>query len=229
MVGGGPLLTPGEVTRADRGTLFLDELTEFSRDVLEALRQPLEDGFVSIARVGRATRFPARFLLVAAMNPCPCGFAGDPSGRCHCPIGAPERYAGRVSGPLRDRIDLWVTMDRVPPMALVGHAAPESSAVVAARIAAARRRQGARATRRVNGQLSGRALRAACALDPITERRAADLADLDGMTARGTERLLRVARTIADLEGTDRVLAPHLDKAARFRTPARSLADQLAS
>jgi len=229
MVGGGPRVSPGELTMADHGTLFLDELPEFGRDVLEAMRQPLEDGRVAIARAGRAETFPARVTLIAAMNPCPCGWFGSEHRVCRCPRKVAERYVRRISGPLRDRIDLWVTMDRVPPMALVGHAAPESSAVVAARIAAARRRQGKRATGRVNGQLSGRALRAACALDPITERRAADLADLDGMTARGTERLLRVARTIADLEGTDRVLAPHLDEAARFRTPARSLADQLAS
>ena len=138
MVGGGPRLSPGEVTLASDGVLFLDELPEFSRDVLEALRQPLEDGHVSIARVGRAVRFPARFQLVAAMNPCPCGMAGDASGSCTCAPGAPERYTGRISGPLRDRIDLWVTMPRVPPAAIVAGRQPEGSAVVAARIAAAR-------------------------------------------------------------------------------------------
>ncbi len=116
MVGGGPHLAPGEVTRADRGILFLDELAEFDRDVLEALRQPLEEGRVTIVRAGRATTFPARFQLVAAMNPCPCGFAGSvPEGRCRCPAGVVERYERRVSGPLRDRIDLWITMPRVPP------------------------------------------------------------------------------------------------------------------
>jgi magnesium chelatase family protein len=222
MVGGGPRLSPGEVTLADHGILFLDELPEFGRDVLEALRQPMEDGHVSIARVGRATRFPARFLLVAAMNPCPCGYAGDPSGRCHCPIGAPERYAGRISGPLRDRIDLWVTMARVPPGALISGSDPESSAVVAARIAIARGVQARRASR-LNGRLTGRALRAACDLSAAATARAIALADLESLSGRGTERVLRVGRTIADLAGSARVEPGHLDEAARFRSLASRL------
>ena len=218
MVGGGPRLSPGEVTRADNGVLFLDELPEFSRDVLEALRQPLEDGHVTIARAGRATRFPARFQLVAAMNPCPCGMAGDPDRPCLCPAGTPERYAGRISGPLRDRIDLWITMPRVPPAAVVADRLPESSAVVARRIATARRIQLTR-SRRLNGRLSGRALRAACELSPAARARAVALADLEALSARGTERLLRVARTIADLAGADEVTEVHLAEASRFRTP----------
>jgi len=222
MVGGGPRMSPGEVTLADHGVLFLDELPEFGRDVLEALRQPLEDGHVSIARVGRATRFPARFLLVAAMNPCPCGYAGDPSGRCRCPVGLPERYAGRVSGPLRDRIDLWVTMTRVPPEALISGRDPESSAIVAARIAIAREVQAQRSAE-LNGRLAGRALRAACDLSPSATARAVALADLESLSGRGTERVLRVARTIADLAGCPRVEPGHLDEAARFRSPASRL------
>ena len=222
MVGGGPRMSPGEVTLADHGVLFLDELPEFGRDVLEALRQPLEDGFVSIARVGRATRFPARFLLVAAMNPCPCGFAGDPSGRCHCPTGAAERYAGRVSGPLRDRIDLWVTMTRVPPEALIAGRSPEGSAVVGARIAAGREVQARRAGQ-LNGRLSGRALRTACDLSTATTARAVALADLESLSGRGVVRVLRVARTIADLAGSTRVEVGHLDEAARFRSPSARL------
>jgi len=228
MVGGGPRMSPGEVTLADHGVLFLDELPEFGRDVLEALRQPLEDGFVSIARVGRATRFPARFLLVAAMNPCPCGFAGDPSGRCRCPIGAPERYTGRVSGPLRDRIDLWVTMTRVAPQALIAGRDPEPSAAVAARIVAARDLQVRRAGR-LNGRLAGRALRAACDLSPAAAARAVALADLESLSGRGTVRVLRVARTIADLGGSARVEPEHLDEAARFRSPAARLDTREAS
>jgi magnesium chelatase family protein len=174
---------------------------------------------VSIARVGRATRFPARFLLVAAMNPCPCGFAGDQSGRCSCPVGTPERYAGRVSGPLRDRIDLWVTMARVAPEALIAGRDPESSAVVAGRIATARAVQAQRSGR-LNGRLAGRALRAACGLTPAAIARAVALADLESLSGRGTERVLRVARTIADLAGAAAVEPPHLDEAARFRSPA---------
>ncbi|MBA2717897.1 MAG: ATP-binding protein [Chloroflexi bacterium] len=228
MVGGGPRMSPGEVTLADHGVLFLDELPEFGRDVLEALRQPLEDGHVAIARVGRATRFPARFQLVAAMNPCPCGFHGDGSDRCHCTPGMPERYAGRVSGPLRDRIDVWVTMGRVQAAALIAGREPESSAIVAARIAVARRAQ---VERRgvLNGRLTGRALRAAAALSAAATARAVALAELEALTGRGTERVLRVARTIADLAGDRRVEGHHLDEAARFRSPAARVADREAS
>ncbi len=222
MVGGGPRMSPGEVTLADHGVLFLDELPEFSRDVLEALRQPLEDGHVSIARVGRAMRFPARFQLIAAMNPCPCGMAGDPDGRCACPIGVPERYAGRVSGPLRDRIDLWITMPKVLPATLVHGPHPEASAAVAVRIAAARSIQTTRSGA-LNGRLSGRALRAACGLSPAAAREAVALADLEALSGRGTERLLRVARTVADLRGGEEVRAADLDEASRFRSPAARL------
>jgi magnesium chelatase family protein len=229
MVGGGPRVSPGEITLADQGVLFLDELPEFGRDVLEALRQPLEDGRVAIARVGRAQTFPARVTLVAAMNPCPCGWHGSQHRPCTCERPVAERYVRRISGPIRDRIDLWVSMDRVSPVQIVGAARPEPSVEVAARIAAARHRQLARPPGRPNGQLSGRALRAVCRLDLTSERRAVELADLDGMTARGTERLLRVARTIADLEGAPEVRAPHLDEAARYRSPSVDLADRLAS
>jgi magnesium chelatase family protein len=225
MVGGGPRLSPGEVTLADNGILFLDELPEFGRDVLEALRQPLEEGRVAIARVGRATVFPARFQLVAAMNPCPCGQAGTPD--CRCPGGVAARYADRVSGPLRDRIDLWVTMPRVRAAAIVSASAPEGSWAVAARIAVARERQVLRAGR-LNGRLRGRALRQACSLDVVGERRAVELAELERLSGRGTERLLRVARTIADLDDAEVVGPGHLEEAARYRTPGSRLAQQLA-
>ena len=219
MVGGGPRMSPGEVTLADHGVLFLDELPEFSRDVLEALRQPLEDGHVSISRVGRATTFPARFQLVAAMNPCPCGMAGDEANRCTCQHGVPERYGARISGPLRDRIDLWVTMPRVPPAALVSGGEPEGSAAVGARIAGARRVQTARSGV-LNSRLSGRRLRAACKLTRLGEQRSDQLADLEALSGRGTERLLRVARTIADLAGAAAVGVEHLDEASRSRSPS---------
>ncbi len=222
MVGGGPRLSPGEVTLANDGCLFLDELPEFSRDVLEALRQPIEEGRVEVARVGRATVFPARFQLVAAMNPCPCGQAGTGSGLCACRPGVPERYLGRISGPLRDRIDIWVQMPRVPAAALVAAGEPEGSAVVAARIAAARERQLGRPPGRLNARVSGRALRAACRLTPAAEARLVALADRERLSGRGTERLLRVARTIADLAGAEAVESAHLDEAARFRSPIGS-------
>ena len=229
MVGGGPRMSPGEVTLADHGVLFLDELPEFGRDVLEALRQPLEEGRVAISRVGRATTFPARFQLVAAMNPCPCGFAGDDAGRCHCPTSVVERYTDRVSGPLRDRIDLWVTMPRVPGSALVGGHEPEGSQAVAGRIAVTRARQTDRSGGRLNGRLSGRTLRASCRLDPLTARRVVQLSEHERLSGRGTERLLRVARTIADLGGAPAVGIPQLEEAARFRSPALRLAEALAS
>ena len=178
---------------------------------------------MAIARAGRAATFPARFQLIAAMNPCPCGFFGSDRG-CPCPIGVVERYQRKVSGPLRDRIDLWVEMPRVPPAAVVGRAGSEPSAVVAARIAAARalarRRVAPADAMRVNGRLTGRALRAACALSPSAERHVVRLAELEEASGRGTERLLRVARTIADLAGDAVVAEAHLDEAAWFRAPA---------
>ena len=159
MVGGGPGPSPGEVSLASDGVLFLDELPEFGRDVLEALRQPLEDGLVTVARAGRSMVFPARFQLVAAMNPCPCGHAGDPDVPCRCPAGVPERYAGRVSGPLRDRIDLWAWMPRLATADLLRPADPEASAVVRARIELAWEAQLRRGGGLPNGRLAGRRLR----------------------------------------------------------------------
>jgi len=210
-------MSPGEITLADQGVLFLDELPEFDRDVLDALRQPLEEGRVAIARVGRAMVFPARFLLVAAMNPCPCGYAGSGDRPCSCPIGTPERYQRRVSGPLRDRIDLWVFMPRVPPLVMVGGPEPEDSATVAARIAGARAIVRTRGATTEAGRLTGRALRSACRLSPASERHLVQLAELERASGRGTERLLRVARTIADLDASAVVADRHLEEAARYR------------
>jgi magnesium chelatase family protein len=219
IVGGGPRLMPGEVTRADNGVLFLDELPEFSRDVLEALRQPLEDGRISIVRAAGAVTLPARFQLVAATNPCPCGHAGEED-RCRCAVGVPERYVGRISGPLRDRIDVWVTLTRVPGAAMVQAVEPEASATVGTRIARARTRQLARPGRRLNARVSGRALRAIAQMDASTSHRLAELADAERLSGRGTERLLRVARTIGDLAGAAAVEAEHLEEAARWRPPS---------
>jgi len=229
MVGGGSNITPGEITRADQGVLFLDELAEFDRDVLEALRQPLEEGRVVISRAGRTMTFPARFQLIAAMNPCPCGFAGSlPEGRCRCTPGDVERYGRRVSGPLRDRIDLWVTMPRMSATAMVATREPEGSSVVGPRVAAARARsvldRGV-----LNGRLRGRALKRACRLSALGAGRVVALAEDELASGRGTERLLRVARTIADLDGSVSVEPVHLDEAAWYRSPATRAAEALAS
>jgi len=230
MVGGGPNLSPGEITRAHHGVLFLDELAEFDRDVLESLRQPLEDERVVIARAGRVTTFPARFQLIAAMNPCPCGRAGATSdGRCGCTDDVIERYQRRVSGPLRDRIDLWVPMARIPAFELVGSSAPENSAVVSMRIAAVRAVSVGRNGGRLNGRLRGPALRAACPLRSGPRRRLIELSEAEAASGRGTERLLRVARTIADLAGDPAVNDDHLDEAAWFRSSFQRRLDALAS
>ena len=221
MVGGGPHLSPGEVTMAHDGVLFLDELPEFDRVTLEALRQPIEDGHVAIARVGRAAVFPSRFQLLAAMNPCPCGHAGEGDGRCRCRPAVVDRYTGRISGPLRDRIDLWVHMPRVKPDEYMAATAPEGSRAVRTRIADARTLQLARQGC-LNSTLSGRSLRAQCRLTPASHNHAIRLADLEGWSARGTERLLRVARTAADLTGEAAVASEHLDEAAHFRAPGSS-------
>jgi magnesium chelatase family protein len=184
---------------------------------------------VAIARAGRVLTFPSRFQLVAAMNPCPCGFAGSlPEGRCRCRPGDVERYGRRVSGPLRDRIDLWVTMPRMSASAIVAAREPEGSAEVGPRIAGARARamldRGC-----LNGQLRGRALRRACRLSPPAAARIVVHAEDELASGRGTERLLRVARTIADLDGSMAVESAHLDEAAWYRSPATRAAEALAS
>jgi magnesium chelatase family protein len=207
------------VTLAHRGVLFLDELAEFDRDVLDALRQPLEEGMVDIARATGRLRFPARFQLIAAMNPCRCGYAGDAERPCRCALGEPDRYVRRVSGPLLDRLDLQVEMPRVRPDDLIRGPAPESSGVVSARIRGARDAALTRNRGRVNALLPGAAVARACRLTPATERLVAELASGAALSARGVHRLLRVARTIADLAARDAVLDEDVLAAASLRDP----------
>jgi len=224
LVGGGSVPGPGEISLAHNGVLFLDELPEFDRRVLEVLREPLESGRIVISRATRQAEFPARFQLIAAMNPCPCGHRGDPDGRCRCTPDQVARYRSRVSGPILDRIDMHVEVPRPKAASLAPGRAPdgETSATVAARVAAARERQYARAGR-PNASLDTAALNRYCRLDPpgrtLLEQASARL----GLSARGYHRILKLALTIADLAGSDTIDTPELAEAIGFRTLDRRL------
>jgi len=217
MVGGGPRLRPGLVTQAHHGVLFLDELAEFDRHVLDALRQPLEDGSVEIVRAHGSVTYPAQLQLIAAMNPCRCGWDGDPERTCRCPASEPERYRRRVSGPLLDRIDLRVVMPRMDPRQLVGSAKPESSQSVGQRILRAWRHSLERNGGVPNAALRGQPLLHACSLDPHSRQTLEDFGHQLELTARGVHRTLRVARTIADLRGRTVVTGEELAAAAALR------------
>ncbi len=218
LIGGGNPIRPGEVTLARHGVLFLDELPEFPRDALESLRQPLEEGFVVIARCGDRLRLPGAGLVVAAMNPCPCGLAGDPRQHCICASGAPARYRKRISGPWLDRMDLQVVVQRLDARALAGPAPAESSTSIAKRVAAAFARQQARNPGGVsNARLSMTELATAAALSSDLEERLIDAAEQLQLSARAMVRIRRVARTIADLEGAATIAGHHLDEALSLR------------
>ena len=221
LVGGGASPRPGEISLAHNGVLLLDETAEFARHVLDALRQPLEEGTIWIARAARTAVFPARFMLAATMNPCPCGYRGDPARECRCTPQAVERYRGRLSGPLRDRIDLSVWVPAVPFKTLTDTAPGESSAFVRRRVAAARQRQTARNRSAggavLNARLQGRALTRHCALDPAGLRVLDAASRRFHLSARSCHRLMKVARTIADLAGAERIATEHLAEAVQFR------------
>jgi magnesium chelatase family protein len=220
LVGGSSALRPGEVSLAHHGVLFLDELPEFRRHVLEALRQPAEDGEVCIVRAARAVSYPAQFMLVAAMNPCPCGHLGDVRRSCRCTEHELLGYRRRISGPLLDRIDLHVDVPAVPGAALPEAGGGERSAEVRARVARARAAQAGREGARgpcVNARLRGAALRRLCALDEAGRSLLSRAAERLGLSARGHDRILKVARTIADLDGAERILPRHLAEAVQYR------------
>jgi magnesium chelatase family protein len=217
LVGGGGEPRPGEISLAHHGVLFLDELPEWDRRALEVLREPLESGIVTISRAARQSEFPARFQLVAAMNPCPCGWAGDASGRCRCNPDAVRRYRGRISGPLLDRIDLHVEVPRLPPSDLRPDApSGEPSADVRARVMKARALQYSRAGK-ANALLGQSETMAVCRLSPRDQSLLERAVDALQLSARSIHRILRVARTIADLDSHPNILTPHLSEAVGYR------------
>lgn len=218
LVGGGSNPKPGEISLAHRGVLFLDELPEFDRRVLEVLREPLESGHIDISRAARQARFPARFQLVAAMNPCPCGYLGDSSGRCRCTLEQVARYRGRISGPLLDRIDMHVEVPRLDVSRLGGPppAGAETTATARARVAVARERQEARAGK-PNSELSPGEIDRDCALDATGRRLMEQALTRLGLSARAYHRILKVARTIADLQGAGAIDSTHLSEAIGYR------------
>jgi magnesium chelatase family protein len=217
LVGGGSIPRPGEISLAHNGILFLDEFTEFRRATLDVLRQPMENGTVSIGRAAGRARFPARFLLVAAMNPCSCGRLGDPRAAYRCPPGDVQRYLGRLSGPLLDRIDLKMEVRPTPAADLVDAGRdPVDSEGMRSEVFAARRSQGLRSGV-LNAHIPAADLLRACELDPDARRTVCDIGGAFAMSARAVHRLLKVARTVADLAGRARVLAQDITEAAQYR------------
>jgi magnesium chelatase family protein len=227
LLGGGHPIRPGEITLAHRGVLFMDELPEFRRNALEPLRQPLEERKLTVARSAAHVVFPADVQLVAAMNPCECGWLGDPSDRCRCAPPQVVRYRARVSGPLLDRIDLHVTVPRVP-VATLGDdpTGAEPSAAIRARVEAARARQLARG-RGLNAQIPARDLRRLCPLDARGRQLLEAASERLGLSARAYSRIVRVARTIADLAGDSRVTTTHLAEAIQYRSLDRTPAETM--
>jgi magnesium chelatase family protein len=221
LVGGGSPPRPGEISLAHNGVLFLDELPEFDRRVLEALREPLESGRVIISRAAQHAEFPADFQLVAAMNPCPCGYRGDPSGRCTCTEEQVARYQVRLSGPLLDRFDMHVEVPALPPEALLRPGAGgEPSSDVARRVADAQARQMARAGD-LNGRLGNREVERYCRLSASQAALLQQAMDRLGLSARAMHRVLKVTRTIADLEGAATIRDEHLAEALAYRRLGR--------
>jgi magnesium chelatase family protein len=220
LAGGGSQPRPGEVSLAHHGVLFLDEMLEFGRHVLEVLRQPIEEGSVTVARAARVAKFPARFVLVGATNPCPCGFATDPARECRCTPQQLARYMGRLSGPLRDRLDLTVDVPALPPAAFSAPASGESSAAVRARVVAARERQRARYEGtgvRTNAELTPSGMDRYCGLDAAGQRLLSSAAARLMLSARAYDRVRKVARTIPDLQGADAIAVEHVAEALQFR------------
>lgn len=221
LVGGGSFPKPGEISLAHRGVLFLDELTEFKRDVLEFLRQPLEDGYVTISRTRQSVGFPAQFTLVASTNPCPCGYFGDTVQPCTCSPRQREQYWAKLSGPLMDRIDLQVVVSRLKPEEMMRVSGGEDSEAVRVRVQEARDRANQRfqdEPLRCNAEMQSRHIKHWCHLDDGSQALLEGAIRKLGLSARATDRILKVSRTIADLEGGDRLQTHHVAEAIQYRT-----------
>ena len=226
LIGGGTVPRPGEVSLGHNGVLFLDELPEFQRNVLEVMRQPLEDGTVTISRAAISVTFPSRFMLAAAMNPCPCGYFGDPTRECHCTPPMIQRYVAKISGPLLDRIDIHIEVPAVKYKELRAPANSEDSAAVRTRVIAARQRQLTRYAGEkktfCNAQMLPKMVRKHCAISPDGEKLLENAITRLGLSARAHDRILKVARTIADLESSPAIEPKHLSEAIHYRTLDRS-------
>ena len=226
LIGGGAIPRPGEVSLGHNGVLFLDELPEFQRNVLEVMRQPLEEGSVTIARAALSVTFPARFMLAAAMNPCPCGFFGDPTRECHCSPPQIQRYVSKISGPLLDRMDIHIEVPAVKYKELRGESSAEDSAAVRQRVVAARQRQAERFAheKRIysNAQMPPKLIRKHCAISADGEKLLETAVTRLGLSARAHDRILKVARTIADLDASEAVESRHLSEAIQYRTLDRT-------
>ncbi len=226
LIGGGTFPRPGEVSLAHNGVLFLDELLEFRKNNLEMMRQPMEDGKVTISRAATSLTYPARFMLVAAMNPCPCGYFSDPMKECTCTIPQVQRYRGRVSGPLLDRIDIQIEVPSVKYRDLADEAAGEPSYMIKKRVNRARAIQVNRFESHkiyCNGQMTNRHIKKFCAIDSESQQLLEIAIDKLGLSARAYTRILKVARTIADLDGKDQISSAHISEAIQYRTLDRSL------
>ena len=226
LIGGGQNPKPGEVSLAHNGVLFLDELPEFKKNVLEVLRQPMEDGHVTISRASSTVTYPANFMLVAAMNPCPCGFFGDPKRECHCSTLQIRRYRSKISGPLMDRIDIHIEVPPVPFKDLSSGESGQSSLEILGRVKGARKIQNERFRKmkiHTNAGMSSRHIRQFCALDAESNDLMEKAMDRLGLSARAHSRILKISRTIADLESTPHIRAHHVAEAIQYRTLDRRI------
>jgi len=226
LIGGGHIPRPGEVSMAHNGVLFLDELAEYKKHVLEVLRQPLEDKAVTISRAASTLTYPSSFMLVAAMNPCPCGFLNDPKHACRCTGTQIHRYRSKISGPLLDRIDIHIEVPAVPYKDLMGKLKAEPSAAIQKRVADARRKQARRfRDTRIfcNAQMGSRHIRTHCGVDPDSRRLLETAVDKLGLSARAYNRILKIARTLTDLAGCERIGTGQIAEAIQYRTLDRAM------